>query len=342
MRKAIGFMTLAASVACSASALADPTITEFDAPGAHSTHVYGIGNGGDITGVYVLENGAGVGFVRKSDGSFVSFDQPTALPQAVNANGETTGYLNDASDNAFFAGADGTVSAFLPPDWGRFYAVANAIDAKGNVAGDYYDTHLISRGFVRNRGGHIVTFDAPGTVTKIEKGTFVTGLAANGTASGYVHDDTNTFHSFLRARDGTFTAIDIAGAGAGAEQGTRAPCMSANGAVGGYYKKSRAAAHGFLRDSAGNFTLFDVRHVISTVVNGVNSKGFAVGYYVMEEGPAHGFERLPSGHIVRIDAPDAGTAPDEGTVAVAINDRGEVAGYYSDSAGNQHGFFRTK
>ena len=221
-----------------------------------------------------------MGFLRKSDGDFVSFDQPTALPRAVNAKGETAGYMNDASDDAFFAGADGTVSAFLPPDWGRFNAVAVAIDGRGNIAGNYYDTHLVSRGFLRSRGGNIVTFDAPGAGTKTERGTFVTGLASGDIAAGYVVDNSNTDHGFLRARDGIFTAVDVAGA---SRNGTRVLCISANGIVGGYYRKSRAVAHGFLRDVAGNITTFNARHAVSTVVQGVNSKGFAVGYWVPEE-----------------------------------------------------------
>ncbi len=77
-------------------------------------------------------------------------------------------------------------------------------------------------------------------------------------------------------------------------------------------------------------------------MQGVNSKGFAVGYWVPAEGAPHGFVRTPAGHIVTFDAPDAGTAPDEGTFPTGINDKGEIAGYYSDTAGIQHGFFRTK
>jgi hypothetical protein len=339
MRKAIGITVLAASVTCGAAALADPTITEFDAPGAHTTNVNGIGNGGDISGVYVLPNGTAVGYVRKSGGSFVFFDQPTALPQAVNAKGETAGTMQDASDDAFFADADGTVSAFRPPDWGRFFAVADAIDSKGNVAGSYYDTDLISRGFLRSRGGHIVSFDAPGAGTKSERGTFVTGLASGGIAAGYVVDNSNADHGFLRAKDGSFTTIDIAGA---TTKGTHVLCMSANATVGGYYWKSRGVAHGFLRDLAGNITTFNARNAVSTVVQGVNSKGFAVGYWAPAEGAPHGFVRTPAGHIVTFDAPDAGTAPGQGTFPTGINDKGEIAGYYTDAADIQHGFFRTR
>jgi hypothetical protein len=339
MRKAIGITVLAASLTCGAAALADPTITEFDAPGAHTTNVAGIGNGGDITGVYVLAGGGNVGYVRKSDGSFVFFDQPAARPLAVNAKGETAGLMQDASDDAFFAGADGTVSAFRPPDWGRFFTVADAIDGKGTVAGNYYDTHLVSRGFLRGRGGRIVSFDAPGAGTKREKGTFVTGLASGDIAAGYVVDNSNADHGFVRAKDGSFTMIDIAGA---STKGTHVLCMSANATAGGYYWKSRGVAHAFLRDLAGNISTFNARNAVSTVVQGVNSKGFAVGYWLPAKGAPHGFVRTPLGHIVTFDAPDAGTAPSQGTFPTGINDKGEIAGYYTDSADIQHGFFRTK
>jgi hypothetical protein len=291
MRKFIGMTVLAASVTCGAAALADPTITEFDAPGAHTTNVAGIGNGGDITGVYVLANGTAVGYVRKSGGSFVSFDQPTALPQAVNAKGETAGSMQDASDDAFFADADGTVSAFRPPDWGRFFTVANAIDGNGSVAGNYYDTHLISRGFLRSRSGHIVTFDGPGVGTKAERGTFVTGLASGGIAAGYVLDDNNIYRSFLRDLAGNIATFNARDAVSTVMQG-----VNSKGLAVGYWVPAEGAPHGFVRTSAGHIVTFDAPDAGTaptqgTFPTGINDKGEIAGYYTDSADIQHGFFR---------------------------------------------------
>jgi hypothetical protein len=341
MRRDIGTLALTASIVCAGSALADPTITEFDVPGAHSTHVSAIGNGGDVTGVYGRKNGAGFGFVRKSDGSFLSFGQADARPVAINASGETAGYRQDAINDAFVASADGTVTSFLPPGAGRFGGSATGIDSKGNVAGNFYDANTVAHGFLRSKSGHIVTFDAPGAGTQVQSGTFVTGLASGGIVAGYVLDDSNVYHGFLRAKDGTFTTIDVPGAGGDPFEGTHVFCVSANGTVGGNYGDAQKVYHGFLRDIAGNVTTFDVTRSISTTVYGVNSKGVAVGNFGTEDGPTHGFERLPSGNIVTINAPDAGHASDDGTFPDGINDHGEVAGGYNKKSGNSRGFLWT-
>lgn len=50
------------------------------------------------------------------------------------------------------------------------------------------------------------------------------------------------------------------------------------------------------------------------------------------------FAQTPS--FVSFDAPDAGTGPGQGTVALYINQVGVAAGHYSDSSNLQHGFLR--
>ncbi|HEX4861102.1 MAG TPA: hypothetical protein VFV07_07680 [Rhizomicrobium sp.] len=331
-------LSLTACLLSGAAALADPTITEFDGPGADSTYVSGIGKGGDISGLYV-KDGAATGYILHGDGSFLFLDG-SSYPQAINASGETAGDTQDK--NAFVASADGTVTTFLPPGAGKFGATAFAIDAKGDVAGTFVDDKVVSHGFLRGKGGDIVTFDAPGASTKQQSGTYVTALASGGIVAGYALDDKRAGHGFLRAADGSFTVIEVDGAGGGSHQGTQVLCVSANGITGGFYKNSNRAFHAFVRDGAGNVTTFDVPGAQNTVVTGVNNKGAAVGTYNSGGGPTHGFERLPSGHIVTIDAPDAGSASDGGTFPTGINDRGEIAGYYIGTDDNQHGFFRTK
>ena len=46
--------------------------------------------------------------------------------------------------------------------------------------------------------------------------------------------------------------------------------------------------------------------------------------------------------IITFDAPEAGTGPQQGTIALAINDLGTIAGHYFDSHPITHGFVRAK
>ena len=39
---------------------------------------------------------------------------------------------------------------------------AQSINVEREIAGFYFDSNNVSHGFVRTKGGHITTFDAPG------------------------------------------------------------------------------------------------------------------------------------------------------------------------------------
>jgi len=65
------------------------------------------------------------------------------------------------------------------------------------------------------------------------------------------------------------------------------------------------------------------------------------GSYVDANFTFNGFVRTPDGAITTFDAPGAGTAPNQGTMAGATNPAGETAGAYIDSNNMFHGFLRT-
>jgi hypothetical protein len=343
LRKFLGTAALAAGVLCGTNALAKPVITAFDVPGAVETYVSAINKGGDISGNFVGGDGKADGYVRRSDGSFLFFEQAQSFPNAINQSGETAGYTLDSNSDAFVGGADGTVTAFSPKGTtSQFGAVAEAIDAKGNAAGYFTDADFVVHGFLRNRRGHIVPFDAPGGGTASHQGTFAVALTPDGITAGSIVDSGNVYHGFLRTQDGSFTSFDVDGAGTGYQQGTRVLCMSASGTAGGYYVTPDNVQHGFLRDSAGNVATFDGPGALATLVRGISADGTAVGIYTDAQAASHGFERNAKGRLTTIDVPHAGTAQNQGTAATAIDDKGEVAGFYVDSANTLHGFFRAK
>ena len=342
MTKKIGALAAMTMLLIGTSAFAKPTIVEFDVPNAdQGTYVSAIGKKGDVSGVYVAQ-GKASGYTRHRNGS-ISYLDPTRtiLPEAINQHAETAGYTLDAQSDAFVADADGNITTFSAPGASASVGTsAEAIDAKGDVAGYFGGDNFVYHGFLRSKRGKFKTFDAPGAGTGSRQGTFVYGLTPDGIAGGYTLDGANVYHGFLRAPDGSFTGIDVSGAGSGAKQGTRVLCMNASGTVGGYYKNSGDVQHGFLRDIEGNFTIVDVAGALATVVKAVNKKGVAAGFYTDKNGIGHGFVRTVAGKISAIDAPDAGASAGTGTTATAIDDKGEIAGYYLDDASGQHGFIR--
>ncbi len=53
---------------------------------------------------------------------------------------------------------------------------------------------------------------------------------------------------------------------------------------------------------------------------------------------SHGFSRDPFGRVSTFDAPDAGTAANQGTVPTTTDVEGMVTGHYLDPSGLNHGF----
>lgn len=80
---------------------------------------------------------------------------------------------------------------------------------------------------------------------------------------------------------------------------------------------------------------------------GINAAGDIAGVYITAPNGstpnlAHGFVRIAAtGAITDFDAPGAGTAKNEGTLAFGIDTAGDVAGMYADSNDAYHGFVRT-
>jgi hypothetical protein len=56
----------------------------------------------------------------------------------------------------------------------------------------------VFHGFVRDKHGAIVEFDAPGAGTAANQGTHVYSIAPNGAVTGFFLDADSVFHGFVR------------------------------------------------------------------------------------------------------------------------------------------------
>jgi hypothetical protein len=290
----------------------DGKLTPFDAPGAglgagldQGTVAYAINDFGLIAGQFEDENNVFHGFLRKSDGTFATFDAPGA------GNAANQGTL------------------------------AWDVNLEGESAGIYFDQASTLHGFVRSRSGEIVDFDPPGSVYTYP--CEETCLNVEGQLTGAYFTADGAEHGFLREPNGKIISFDVPGAGTGAGQGTGASSISAFGEIAGYYTDANNVAHSYVRAYNGRITRFDVPQAGTapgqgTAAFSLNLFGVVTGEYVDGNDATHGFSRSADGAITIFDAPGAGTSGYQGTRPSTNNLSGEVAGWYIDSQNVYHGF----
>ena len=184
------------------------------------------------------------GFVRDRNGNTSAFDPPGSLetiPTAINDSGQVVGrFMNSESPgHGFLRNSDGTFDDFDLP--GSFFTNPNAINNSGEVVGYAVfniDSNIISRGFVRDRKGKIIVFDAPGAFSN----TGATGIDPSGNIVGYV--DSLNFggpHAFVRNKSGSFVVFD-----APDSSSTTARGINASGRIVGDFSDLDGFGHGFL------------------------------------------------------------------------------------------------
>src|ERR1700687_3774543 len=80
----------------------------------------------------------------------------------------------------------------------------SAINASGDVTGQYVDAGGNGHGFLRTSNGAITTFDAPGAIMA----TLGRSIDTNDDITGYCLDTNGHFHGFLRFSNGAFALFD--------------------------------------------------------------------------------------------------------------------------------------
>jgi hypothetical protein len=230
------------------------------------------------------------------------------------------------------AGAEGTI--------------VYAINAAGTMVGEYIDSSDSANAYMRTKGGVDTVLDIPGSTEAT-----ATGINTAGVITGAYADSGGVAQGFSLATDGTVTSFSAPGAGNGKGQGTIPRAINAGGVIAGVYDDSLGVSHAFVRSAAGKITEISPKGAgtgadegtfltILFFSNGpiINKAGDIVGYYIDKAGLYHGFLRSAKGTITDINAPGAGTAKDEGTIASGINTSGTIVGSYRDANNAWHGY----
>ena len=300
---------------------ADGAIVTFDAPGAGTGNnasgivsvPTGINNRGDIVGYY-LDSGAPFagthGFVRWANGTFTTFDDPSANSSPVST-------------------------------------VPNAISDTGVIVGSYSDT-VTSHGFLRERDGSFITIDGPGTVQTSCLDINIEGEAV--CQSQFAVPAGSFSVGVLRYSNGKTVTYNAPGAAppfgtsvgcwdsCGGYVGN--PALNIEGDVTGYYSDASGALHGYARYANGSFTEFMAAgDATFTVPASINGLGTVAGSYFSPSFPfpivAETFVRFANGTVVLFNAPEAGQL---GTEPFAINSLNEFTGLWFDANFVGHGF----
>lgn len=295
-------------------------IISFDAPGAglqagadQGTVAYSINDLGVIAGQFEDPNNIFHGFVRYSNGNFVTFDSPGAgttanqgtLPIDINLSGGVAGVFLDGNyfEHGFVRLPNGKITSFEAPDaspasFGTQVCEETCLNNQGAITGEYYDANNASHGFVRQADGKITEFDAPGAGTGTYQGTIGASINDEGTITGYFLDSNNVAHGFVRTSDGKFTTFDDPKASTNPGEGTAAFSINLTGAVTGEFLDANSVMHGFSRSSSGSFVNFDAPHAGIFSGQGTrpstnNQLGAVAGWYVDGNDLSHGFVWCP-------------------------------------------------
>jgi uncharacterized membrane protein len=311
--KKFGFGLAGMALACFGlvnRAVAAPTFTTLDYPGAVFTAADDINNGGEVVGWYVDTSGITHGFVVDTEsGEWTSIDFPGAPYSSVygiNDRGDIVGRYTFK-----LVGADKDARGFLLRD-GVFYPIdfpggaetrPLGINSAGDIVGIYADQKQGKHHGFLLRGGVYSSIDFPGSdytgVWKINDSGQIAGR--------YRTSGSDKFHLFLWT-DGNFVPIpDFAGAAQMAPTSVCGHHSGMNGAGdivtsyggstpvqynGGFNQNMLDDLHGLLL-SQGVYTSIDFPAARGTVAYGINDDGLIVGAYQDMNGRFHGYVRTP-------------------------------------------------
>jgi probable HAF family extracellular repeat protein len=180
------------------------TYTTLNPPGSVSTIAEDINNKGQIVGSYYTSgsNYLTHGFIRLSDGSYLTYDDPYAGTSTLHNGTEITG-VNDALAlvGGYYDGLNHRHGYFIQgllhitlddPFAGPGGTQAGGINNQGQIVGEYTDAAGHNHGFLYNSGTYI-TLDHPLGAN----GTYATGINDVGQIVGTYVDASHHEHGFL-------------------------------------------------------------------------------------------------------------------------------------------------
>jgi hypothetical protein len=181
--------------------------TKFDVPGSTGTVPTSINPFGAITGFYFAVNGGG-SFVRSPQGTFTTFSQDHA--QGINLFGTVTGATAGTLPiitTGYVRSAKGVITLFTVPGSASSGTFPDAIDAFGDIAGNYFDSNDIQQGFVRSHQGGFSRILPPNAFQ-----TQVSAINQLGVITGFFSEFSGGQHGFVRDLKGNITTFDPPGA----------------------------------------------------------------------------------------------------------------------------------
>lgn len=179
------------------------TPTSFDAPGATNTLAGGINNGGTISGPYQDSNGYH-GYLRAPDGSYTEFDAPGV---------------------------------------GGLGTIADKLNNKGWVSGDYTDASNVFHAYLRDPSGNFTEYDAPDAGTGYRQGTGGEGgINRRVTVAAVYIDASNVPHGYMCKKNGSLVEFDPPGS-----TYTETWDLNDSNLIVGDYIDSGGVYHGYIR-----------------------------------------------------------------------------------------------
>ncbi len=171
------------------------TYTQYDVPGALSTHINGINDAGDFTGYY-FDGSSYTGFVNIGGvlTTFKALGSGTTFPQVINNLGQVAGYIGDIYFSGFVRDTDGTFTAINYT--GDKSTMVYGLNDQGLVVGAWSDAAGDFHGFLRNSANHFISYDYPDDQYRF---TLFTGINNSNLISGFIQDPATSgaIHGFV-------------------------------------------------------------------------------------------------------------------------------------------------
>lgn len=210
---------------------ASGTFSSFDAPAAQKiaplSDPLQFDTAGDLAGSYLDTNSMIHGFVYFANGGMKTFDAPDAKPltpalrtsiarmykahkpaaKSHSRVGRDRSILGGVAGMLVSAShlADASPMDLVPPTVGAEDikivggTAGIGVDAKGDIAGSYFDSDGVVHGFLRTPDGGISEFAVPNSGTGTFQGTIATAVNSNGVVAGTYQDANSVLHGFVAA-----------------------------------------------------------------------------------------------------------------------------------------------
>jgi hypothetical protein len=186
--------------------LSGGTFSQFDVGGPFSTTLWGINNGGHVSGTFGSSVQANQGFLDNSSNAFTYPGSTSTFSYGTNNSNQIVGEYTDSSNNThgFLRDSNGTLTPIDYP--GAILTRAFGINDQGTIVGEYEDSGSAFHGFF-DKGSVFTSYDVP---VADALSTRISGINNDGDFIGSFSDANGT-HGFeeLVPEPGSLTLLSI-------------------------------------------------------------------------------------------------------------------------------------